>query len=107
MDVVERFGIYWTNLDPTIGSEIKKTRPAVVISPSEIHDNMNTAIIAPLTSTLKAYPFRYKTNVKGKDGEIALDQLRCVDKNRIGKRLSELSEQESKEVRELLIEIFI
>lgn len=106
MDMVKRFEIYFVEFDPTKGSEIDKTRPGVIISPDEMNGALNTVIIAPLTSTLKNYPSRVNCNVKKKNGQIALDQLRCVDKSRLKNKLSELSEKEQLEVLLVLEKIF-
>lgn len=106
MDVVKRFEIYFVEFDPTKGSEINKTRPGVILSPNEMNDALNTVIIAPLTSTLKNYPSRVNCKVKGKEGQIALDQLRCVDKSRLKNKLAKLSEKEQLEVLEVLKKMF-
>ena len=87
---VTRFDILLVALDPTIGSEIKKSRPAVVISPNEMNQHLNTIIIAPLTSTIKKYPTRVEIHFENKTGEIALDQIRCVDKKRVIKKLGRI-----------------
>ena len=87
----KRFEIYLINLDPTIGSEIKKTRPCVIISPDEMNRNIATIIIAPLTSKLRNYPTRIPCRVKGKQGQIVLDQIRTVDKIRLIKKIDFLN----------------
>lgn len=89
-DEIERFSVYWVNLDPTKGSEIKKTRPCIVVSPDELNRHLNTVIIVPLTSTIRNYPFRVRCLVADKEGEAAIDQLKTVDKSRIGKYVSSL-----------------
>jgi mRNA interferase MazF len=106
MDVVKRFEIYFVEFDPTKGSEINKTRPGVILSPNEMNDTLNTVIIAPLTSTLKNYPSRVNCKVKGKNGQIAVDQIRCVDKSRLKNKLAKLSENEQTEVLEILKKMF-
>ena len=106
MDMVTRFEIYFVEFDPTKGSEINKTRPGVILSPDEMNNALNTVIIAPLTSTLKNYPSRVDCKVQSKKGQIALDQLRCVDKSRLKKRLAILSENEQTEVLEVLRQMF-
>jgi mRNA interferase MazF len=106
MDVVKRFEIYFVEFDPTKGSEINKTRPGVILSPNEMNDALNTVIIAPLTSTLKNYPSRVNCKVKGKNGQIAVDQIRCVDKSRLKNKLAKLSENEQTEVLEILKKMF-
>lgn len=106
MDMVKRFEIYFVEFDPTKGSEISKTRPGVILSPDEMNEALNTVIIAPLTSTLKNYPSRVNCLVKNKKGQIALDQIRCVDKSRLKNKLAKLSENEQTEVLEILQEMF-
>ena len=103
-----QYQIVTVNLDPTIGSEIKKTRPCVIISPDEMNDNLRTVIIAPITSVPKKYPSRVKITSKEIKGMIALDQLRTIDKKRIikvGKQVSTKSISKIKSViREMLVE---
>jgi mRNA interferase MazF len=81
--MVNQYEIYWVKLDPTRGSELKKTRPCIVISPNEMNHNINTVIIAPLTSTSKNYPTRIKVEFEGQEGWIIIDQIRCIDKSRL------------------------
>jgi len=100
--MVERYGIYWINLDPTIGKEMKKTRPCIVLSPNEAHRHMSTVVIAPITSTLRNYPMRLSLTLKGKKGQIACDQLRCVDVQRLGKKIHQLPSPQQKKLRDLL-----
>jgi mRNA interferase MazF len=89
--LVKRGEIWLIRLDPTVGSEIKKTRPCVVISPPEMHDHLRTAIIAPMTSKSRPAPFRVGVMHAGKKGLILLDQMRAVDKDRLAKRLGAIS----------------
>jgi mRNA interferase MazF len=84
---MKQFEIYLVNLDPTVGSEIKKSRPAVIVSPDAMNKILDTVIIAPLPSTQKGYPSRVASNLGSKKGEIVLDQLRAVDKIRLAKKL--------------------
>jgi mRNA interferase MazF len=84
--VVKRGEIWLVNLDPTVGSEIQKTRPCVVISPPEMHDYLRTAIIAPMTTGSRPAPFRIPVRHGGKEGLILLDQIRTIDKARLVKR---------------------
>ncbi|MCP5061834.1 MAG: type II toxin-antitoxin system PemK/MazF family toxin [Ignavibacteriae bacterium] len=88
-----RFSVYLVNLDPTIGSEIKKTRPCVIISPNEMNRNISTIIIAPLTSRLRNYPTRVPCKVQNKQGQIVLDQIRTVDKSRLIKKIDSLNKR--------------
>lgn len=103
---VKRFQVYWANLDPTIGHEIKKTRPVVVVSPDELNRHLATVIVAPLTSTIRPYPFRPGVTVNNVQGQIALDQMRAIDKARLAKFVRILDETEQKEVLRLLAEMF-
>ena len=84
---MKQFEIYLVNLDPTVGSEIKKSRPAVIVSPDAMNKILNTVIVAPITSTQNGYPSRVASNLGSKKGEIVLDQLRAVDKIRLAKKL--------------------
>jgi mRNA interferase MazF len=85
--VLTRGEIWLAALDPTIGSEIQKTRPCLIISPPEIHNHLHTALIAPMTTGAIDAPFRVTVNFKGKEGLILLDQVRAIDKQRLNKRL--------------------
>ena len=101
-----RFNIYYVNLDPTIGSEIKKTRPCVIISPNEMNYIIATVIIAPLTSKLRNYPTRVPCRVEGKQGQIVLDQIRTVDKKRLVKKIGTLNQLTQTKVLNVLREMF-
>ncbi len=83
---IKRGEIWFVKLDPTVGSEIRKTRPCLIVSPPEIHDHLRTAIIAPLTSKGFPAPYRIPVRLGGRDGAILLDQIRAVDKSRLTKR---------------------
>ena len=85
--VINRFDVYLINLDPTVGSEIQKTRPCLVISPDEMNRNIRTAIVAPMTSAGKDYPTRVSCKFRKKQGQIVLDQIRTIDKSRLIKKL--------------------
>lgn len=104
--MVSRFDVYYINLDPTVGSEIKKTRPCVIISPDEMNHNISTVIIAPLTSVLRNYPTRVPCKVEGKQGQIVLDQIRTVDKSRLLKKIATLTKATQKKVLNILQEMF-
>src|SRR6476660_3351821 len=84
---VSRFEVYLINLDPTVGSEIKKTRPCLVVSPDEINHHIRTVIVAPLTSKGNSYPTRVACRFQGKEGQVVLDQIRAVDRSRLIKKL--------------------
>jgi mRNA interferase MazF len=104
--VVKRFEVYLVNLDPTAGSEIKKKRPCVIVSPNEMNKYLNTIIIAPLTSVRRGYPSRIECKFKGRKGEIMLEQLRSVDKRRLIKRQGTLNEDLQNSILQKLQDIF-
>ena len=104
--VVNRFDGYLVNLDPTIGTEIQKTRPCVVISPEEMNRHIATVIVAPMTSRGRPYPSRVRCRFEGKDGQVVLDQIRTVDKVRLTKRLGRVSRQTQQAILATLAEIF-
>lgn len=88
---VRRFEVWLVNLDPTIGSEIQKTRPCLVVSPDEMNRHIATVIVAPMTTKGRTYPTRVACRFQGKNGQIVLDQLRTVDKVRLVKRLGQIA----------------
>ena len=104
--VVRRFDVYLVNLDPTLGSEIRKTRPCVVVSPDEMNRYIRTVIIAPMTTQGRAYPTRVDCRFQGKAGRVVLDQIRTVDKVRLVKNLGRLSESVQQQVLGTLAEMF-
>ena len=104
--VVKRFTVWLVNLDPGIGAEIKKTRPCLIVSPDEMNRHIRTVIVAPMTSKGRAYPTRVNCRFKGKAGQVVLDQLRPVDKNRLVKQLGQLDKPAQKEVLAVLSELF-
>ncbi len=102
-----QYEIVLVNLDPTIGSEIKKTRPAVIISPNEMNKYLNTIVIAPITSNSKSYPTRVEINHIKTKGWVVLDQIRTVDRLRIIKKLGNLTEKEILKIKIILKETFV
>ena len=104
--VISRFDVYQVNLDPTVGSEIRKTRPCVVVSPDEMNHNIRTAIIAPMTTKGQTYPTRVPCRLRGKSGQIVLDQIRTVDRKRLVKRLGTLDRASAATVLQVLQEMF-
>jgi mRNA interferase MazF len=104
---VKQYDICWVNLDPAIGSEIQKTRPAVVISPNEMNENINTIIIAPLTTKSHNYPTRLKTHADGKDCWVVLDQIRTVDKRRLKNKIGELNKNDISMLKKIISEMLI
>jgi len=103
---VTRFDVYLVNLDPTIGAEIKKTRPYLVISPDEMNAYIQTVIIAPMTTKTRAYPSRVATRFEGKDAYIVLDQIHTVDKRCLVKHLGRISAEAQGDVLAVLAELF-
>lgn len=103
---IHRFDVYLVSLDPTKGSEIKKTRPSVIISPNEMNRHIRTVIVAPMTSTIKNYPSRVTTTFEKKRGQVVLDQIRTVDKQRLIKKLGTISSASQNKVLTLLQEMF-
>ena len=104
--VVKRFDVYLVNLDPTIGSEIQKTRPCLVISPDEMNRNIRTVIIAPMTSAQKEYPTRVSCTFRKKQGQIVLDQMRTVDKARLIQKLGTIDSKAQLDVISVLQRLF-
>ena len=101
-----RYEVYLVNLDSTIGSEIKKTRPCVIISPNEMNENISTIIIAPLTSTLRNYPTRINCHIQGKEGQIVLDQIRTVDKKRLIKKIDTINKRTRLKLHKVINDMF-
>jgi mRNA interferase MazF len=103
---VSRFDVFLVNLDPTVGSEIRKSRPCVVVSPDEMNRHVRTVVVAPLTTSSRSYPSRVQVRFAGKDGQVVIDQLRTVDKARLATRLGALDGHESSAVLAVLKEFF-
>jgi len=103
---VRRFEVHLISLDPTKGSEIRKTRPCVIISPDEMNKHIRTIIVAPMTSTIKNYPTRVTTTFQGKKGQVVLDQVRTVDKSRLVKKIGSISSSAEEKVLSVLQEMF-
>ena len=104
---IKQYQIILASLDPTIGSEIKKTRPCVVISPDEMNKYLRTVVIAPMTTSSKDYPSRVEIKHDNKISWVVLDQIRTIDKQRIIKELGKLSRPEIKEIKEVLKETYV
>ena len=103
---IKRFDVLLINLDPTVGHEIKKTRPCVVISPDEMNRYISTVIVAPMTTKSRDYPTRISCLFQRKQGQIVLDQIRTVDKSRLVKKLGTLSSTTQDRMIEVLTEMF-
>jgi mRNA interferase MazF len=104
--VVKRFDVFLINLDPTVGSEIQKARPCLVISPDEMNRFIKTVIVAPMTTKGTSYPSRVSCKFQGKQGQVVLDQIRTVDKTRLARRLGKVDKQTQAEVLSVLSEMF-
>jgi len=104
--VIERFNIFLVQLDPATGAETAKTRPCLVVSPDELSRAVSTVIIAPMTTLRRGWPTRVEIVFQGKTGEIALDQIRAVDKTRLVKRLGKVGSETADAVLNTLGELF-
>ena len=103
---VKRFEVYLVNLDPTVGHEIKKSRPCLVISPDELNRYISTVIVAPMTTKGRNYPTRVPCTFQGKEGQVVLEQIRTVDKIRLVKRLGKIDSKTQANVFSVLSELF-
>jgi mRNA interferase MazF len=103
---IARFEIHLVSLDPTVGSEIRKTRPCLVISPDEMNRHLATVIVAPLTTVTRSYPSRVVCRFQGKQGQVVLDQIRTVDRARLVKKLGKLDKRTSAKVLNILQQMF-
>ncbi len=104
--VIHRFEVHLAALDPTVGSEIKKTRPCLVVSPDELNHTIRTAIVAPMTTKGQAYPTRIDCRFKGKRGQVVLDQIRTLDQSRLVKKLGRIDADTAAAVLAVLREMF-
>jgi mRNA interferase MazF len=104
--VIDRFDVFLVSLDPTVGHEIRKMRPCLVISPDEMNHHIRTVIVAPMTTKGRSYPTRVPCRFKGKSGQIVLDQLQTVDMARLARKLGRISKKTGSEVLSVLQEMF-
>jgi len=104
---VQQYEVFIVNLDPTIGSEIKKTRPCVIISPDEMNKYLDTVVIAPITSQSKKYPTRIKIGLEGNHNWVVMDQIRTIDKSRLTKRIILLDKKEIAAIKNVIRETFV
>ena len=102
---INQYQVFWVSLDPTEGSEMSKTRPCVILSPNEMNENLQTVIVAPLTSTVKNFPSRVSIKFDGQNGMVALDHIRSVSRNRIGRLLGKLKISETEKIKKTLQEM--
>lgn len=103
---MKRGEVWLATLDPTVGSEIQKTRPVVIVSPDELNRSLRTVIVAPMTTGGRAAPFRLAVNFSGKDGLVVADQLRALDKARLVKKLGRLHAPEFAAMLRILTSMF-
>lgn len=101
-----RFEVWLVSLDPTRGAEIRKTRPSVVVSPDEMNQHVRTVIVAPMTTVSRNYPSRVRVRFEGKTGQVALDQIRAVDRARLQRKLGALPTATARRVADVLVELF-
>lgn len=106
MAVVKQYDVYWVDLNSTIGAEMQKIRPCVIISPKELNDHLDTVIIIPITSAIHGYPYRVGCHLMKRDGEIATDQIRTIDKSRLKKRIATLAADEIVNLQDILHQMF-
>lgn len=104
---INHYEVYWISLDSTLGRKIAKTRPCVVVSPDEMNQYLRTIIVIPITSTIKNYPWRVDCMVSARKGSIATDQIRVVDRTRIGSKIGELSQKEINALKEVMLSMLI
>ena len=104
--MVRQFDVYWVDLNPTVGAEMQKIRPCVVVSPRELNDHLDTVIIVPVTSAIHGYPYRVGCRIMTRDGEIATDQIRTIDKRRLKSRVATLASSEIAMLQDVLHQMF-
>ena len=104
--MVRQFDVYWVDLNPTIGAEMQKIRPCVIVSPKELNNHLDTVIIAPITSAVHGYPYRVACRILERDGEIATDQIRTIDKRRLKNRITTLTTVEIAKMQDVFRQMF-
>jgi len=104
--MVRQFDVYWVDLNPTIGAEMQKIRPCVIVSPKELNNHLDTVIIAPITSAIHGYPYRVACRIMERDGEIATDQIRTIDKRRLKNRITTLTTIEIAKMQDVFRQMF-
>ena len=104
--MVNQFDVYWVDLNPTVGAEMQKIRPCVIVSPKELNAYLDTVIIVPVTSAIHGYPYRVHCNIMGRDGEMATDQIRTIDKRRLKNRIATLTADETESLQDVLRQMF-
>ncbi|HRY98110.1 MAG TPA: type II toxin-antitoxin system PemK/MazF family toxin [Bacteroidales bacterium] len=105
--IVQQYEVFIVNLDPTVGSEIKKTRPCVIISPDEMNRHLDTVVVSPVTSHSRKYPSRVLISLDGNENWVVIDQIRTIDKSRLIKRIGSLSSKEISSIKRVIKEVFV
>ena len=105
--MIKQYEVYFVTLDPTLGYEVKKTRPCLVVSPDEMNEHLKTVIIAPMTTKSHPYPMRVSLRFKGKDAYVCLDQIRTVDQRRLQKRLGTIPPTAIVKVKNVIREMLV
>jgi len=105
--IVQQYDVFIVNLDPTVGREIKKTRPCVIISPDEMNKYLDTIVVAPVTSQSKNYPTRIMIDLEGQENWVVIDQIRTIDKSRLTKNIGSLSKKEITSIKHFIRETFV
>lgn len=103
---LKQFTIYWCNLEPTFGRQMKKTRPCVIVSPDEMNETLGTVIVVPLTSTIRKLPFYLPVTYRERTGALACDQIKTIDKRRVGDLFAPLSEKDATSLSAILCAMF-
>ena len=106
MNPPQRDEVWLVSLEPTEGAEIQKTRPCLVVSPDEVNESLRTVIVAPMTTTERAYPTRVHVRFQAKHGQVALDRIRAVDRQRLVRKLGTVSGETAQAVSSVLVEMF-
>ena len=105
--IVQQYDVFIVNLDPTVGSEIKKNRPSVIISPDEMNKYLDTVVIAPVTSQSKNYPTRVMIDLEGQENWVVIDQIRTIDKSRLTKKIGSLSQKKISSIKHVIKKTFV
>ena len=105
--IVQQYDVFIVNLDPTVGSEIKKTRPCVIISPDEMNKYLDTVVIAPITPQSKNYPTRIRIDLEGQENWVVIDQIRTIDKSRLTKKIGRIDQKETASIKHVIKETFV
>jgi mRNA interferase MazF len=102
----KQFTIYWCNLEPTFGRQMKKTRPCVVVSPDEMNESLGTVVVVPLTSIVRSLPFYLPVTYNNRPGALACDQIKTIDKQRVGELFADLNSKDKTDLSTILCAMF-